>query len=217
MTTRIILADDHQIFRQALGQALTTGGKIELVGEAGNGQEAITMAAELSPDILVMDIGMPRLNGIDAAQRILSENSKIRIIILSIFSEQDQITRALRAGVHGYVLKSSAMTELQLAISAVSDGNLYLSPRVLQPIVKGYLAWADQQGTSPLSQLTARERQVLQLIAEGKSSTIIARELELGIRTVESHRAKLMSKMDFRNVVDLVHFAIQHKLITPKR
>jgi len=217
MTTRIILADDHQIFRQALGQALTTGGKIELVGEAGNGQEAITMATELLPDILVMDIGMPRLNGIDAAQRILSKNPRIRIIILSISSEQDQITRALRAGVHGYVLKSSAMTELQMAISAVSDGNLYLSPHVLQPIVKGYLAWADQQGESPLDRLTARERQVLQLIAEGKSNAVISRELELGIRTIESHRAKLMSKMDFRNVVDLVHFAIRHKLITPKR
>lgn len=216
MASRILLADDHVIFREALGQLLLADDEIELVGEASNGREAITLVVELEPDILVMDVEMPGLNGIEAARQILTEQSQTAVIILSMFSEQEQVIRALNAGVQGYMLKSGALQELMGAISIVSNGNLYLSPPLLRPVVEGYLAWAEQEGFSPLDRLTIRERQVLQLIAEGVSNPDIADELEVGVRTVETHRANLMTKLDIHNVVDLVHFAIRHRLIQIK-
>lgn len=216
MTTRIILADDHGIFRQALGQMLLADDDIELVGEASNGREAIAMVGDLEPDVLVIDIEMPALNGIEAARLIIGEHPNTAVIILSMFSQPEQVIRALNAGVHGYVLKSGAIEELMNAIGTVGQGDLYLSPPVLRPIVNGYLAWAEQEGISPLDRLTSRERQVLGLIAEGKSNTDIADKLQVGVRTVETHRANLMNKLSIHSVVDLVHFAIHHKLVKVK-
>jgi DNA-binding NarL/FixJ family response regulator len=216
MTSRVLLADDHVIFREALGQLLEADDEIELIGEASDGREATALVGELEPDILLMDIEMPDLNGIEAARQILSEQPRLAIIILSMFSEPEQVIRALNAGVQGYVLKSGALDELMGAIRTVSGGDLYISPPLLRPIVEGYLAWAEQEGVSPLDKLTVRERQVLQLIAQGKSNPAIADELEVGVRTIESHRASLMTRLDIHNVADLVHFAIRHRLIPIK-
>lgn len=212
MTVRVVLAEDHQMFRQALGQVLAESG-ITLLGEAGNGREAVELVQELEPSVVVMDISMPRLNGIEATTQIRAAAPKTRVIILSRFAEQGQVVRALRAGANGYLLKNDAIDELLIAINAVDRGDLYLSPAVLRPVVEGYLAWVEQQGESPIERLTDREREVLQLVAEGKSNQAIAQELNLGVRTVETHRANLMSKLDLHNVADVVRFAIQYGVL----
>jgi DNA-binding NarL/FixJ family response regulator len=212
MTVRVVLAEDHQMFRQALGQVLAQNG-ITLLGEAGDGREAVELVRELGPDIVVMDISMPRLNGIEATIQIRAATPQTRVIILSRFAEQKQVVRALRAGAAGYLLKNDAVDELLSAINAVNRGDLYISPAVLRPVVEGYLAWVEQQGASPIDRLTDREREVLQLIAEGKSNQAIAQELNLGVRTVETHRANLMNKLDLHNVADVVRFAFQHGIL----
>ena len=212
MTVRVVLAEDHQMFRQALGQVLAQNG-ITLLGEAGDGREAVELVRELGPDIVVMDISMPRLNGIEATVQIRAATPPTRVIILSRFAEQKQVVRALRAGAAGYLLKNDAVDELLSAINAVNRGDLYISPAVLRPVVEGYLAWVEQQGASPIDRLTDREREVLQLIAEGKSNQAIAQELNLGVRTVETHRANLMNKLDLHNVADVVRFAFQHGIL----
>jgi DNA-binding NarL/FixJ family response regulator len=212
MAVRVVLAEDHQMFRQALGQVLAQNG-ITLLGEAGDGREAVELVRELGPDIVVMDISMPRLNGIEATIQIRAATPQTRVIILSRFAEQKQVVRALRAGAAGYLLKNDAVDELLSAINAVNRGDLYISPAVLRPVVEGYLAWVEQQGASPIDRLTDREREVLQLIAEGKSNQAIAQELNLGVRTVETHRANLMNKLDLHNVADVVRFAFQHGIL----
>lgn len=208
MTVRVVLADDHQIFRDALGQALDENG-IELVGGTGNGREAVKMAKELSPDIIVMDIHMPLLNGIEATRQIRCQAPGTRVIVLSMLTDQAHVVEALRAGAHGYVIKQSALEELLVAIRSVHEDHIYLSPSVLAPVVEGYLEWVDSQGIPELHRLTKREREVLQLIAEGMNTEEAARELKLGLRTVESHRSKLMEKLGLSNVVELVHLAFQ--------
>lgn len=212
MTVRVILVEDHQMFRQALGQVLAQNG-ITLVGEAGDGREAVELVQELEPSIVVMDISMPRLNGIEATVQIRAATPRTRVIVLSRFSEQNQVVRALKAGADGYLLKNDAIDELLIAINAVNRGDLYVSPAVLRPIVEGYLAWVERQGEYPIDRLTDREREVLQLVAEGKSNQAIAQELNLGVRTVETHRANLMSKLDLHNVADVVRFAFQYGIL----
>jgi DNA-binding NarL/FixJ family response regulator len=214
MTVGVVLAEDHQMFRQALGQVLAQNG-ITLLGEASDGREAVEVVQEREPGIVVMDISMPRLNGIEATIQIRAATPKTRVIMLSRFAEQNQVVRALRAGADGYLLKNDAVDELLIAINAVNRGDIYISPAVLRPIVDGYLAWVEQQGDSPIDRLTDREREVLQLIAEGQSSQAIAEELNLGVRTVETHRANLMNKLDLHNVADVVRFAYQHGILGP--
>lgn len=208
MTVRVVLADDHQIFRDALGKTLSENG-VELVGGTGNGREAVEMAKELSPDIIVMDIHMPLLNGIEATRQIRSQAPGTRVIVLSMLTDQTHVVEALQAGAHGYVIKQSALEELLVAIRSVQEDHLYLSPSVLAPVVAGYLEWVASQGMPPLHRLTKREREVLQLIAEGMNTQEAAHELELGVRTVESHRSSLMEKLGLTNVVELVHLAFQ--------
>lgn len=214
MTVGVVLAEDHQMFRQALGQVLAQNG-ITLLGEASDGREAVEVVQEREPGIVVMDISMPRLNGIEATIQIRAATPKTRVIVLSRFAEQNQVVRALRAGADGYLLKNDAVDELLIAINAVNRGDIYISPAVLRPIVDGYLAWVEQQGDSPIDRLTDREREVLQLIAEGQSSQAIAEELNLGVRTVETHRANLMNKLDLHNVADVVRFAYQYGILGP--
>jgi DNA-binding NarL/FixJ family response regulator len=212
MAVRVVLAEDHQMFRQALGQVLAQNG-IDLLGEACNGREAVELVQQLEPDIVVMDISMPRLNGIEATVHIRSATPQTHVIMLSRYADQRQVVRALRAGADGYLLKNDAVDELLIAISAVNRGDLYISPAILRPVVEGYLAWVEQQGASPLDRLTDREREVLQLIAEGKSNQAIAQELNLGVRTVETHRANLMNKLDLHHVADVVRFAYRHGIV----
>jgi len=212
MAVRVVLAEDHQMFRQALGQVLAQNG-IDLLGEACNGREAVELVQQLEPDIIVMDISMPRLNGIEATVQIRSATPQTHVIMLSRYADQKQVVRALRAGADGYLLKNDAVDELLIAISAVDRGDLYISPAILRPVVEGYLAWVEKQGASPLDRLTDREREVLQLIAEGKSNQAIAQELNLGVRTVETHRANLMNKLDLHHVADVVRFAYRHGIV----
>jgi two-component system response regulator NreC len=214
MTVRVVLAEDHQMFRQALGQVLAQNG-VTLLGEAGDGREAVELVQELEPSIVVMDISMPRLNGIEATTQIRAATPQTHVIMLSRFAEQSQVVRALKAGADGYLLKNDAVDELLIAINAVNRGDIYISPAVLRPVVEGYLAWVEQQGETPIDRLTDREREVLQLVAEGKSNQAIAQELNLGVRTVETHRANLMNKLDLHNVADVVRFAFEHGILGP--
>ena len=213
MVIRILLAEDQQMFRQVLGQALASEDDIKLIGEAGNGRDAIEMVTELSPDVLVIDIGLPRMNGIDAANRVRTDAPETKVVILSRYTDEQHVAQALRAGARGFVLKSAAMEELLSAIRAVNQEQFYLSPAILQPIVAGYMEWTTGAGLCPHERLTSREREIMQLVAEGKTSQQVAEELRLNVRTVESHRSRLMNKLDFRNVADLVRYSIQHGLV----
>ena len=213
MAVRIVLAEDHQVLRQALSQALSARPDLEVVGEAGDGREAIQLVEQLKPDLIVMDISLPRLNGIEAATQIRVTAPDTQVVILSRHLAQAQVTRALNAGAKGYVLKRDALNELLLAIKTICDGYYYLSPAVMRPVIDGYLEWVREYGRSPLDRLTDRERQVLQLVAEGNSSRQIAEELQIQSRTIEAHRASLMTKLNLTNVVELVHFAIEHGVI----
>ena len=214
MTIRVILAEDHQMFRQAMQLALASHKDIEIVGEATNGREALDLVISLIPDVVVMDVGMAHMNGIDATREIQTKAGQTQVIILSQHTEEQQVVKALRAGARGYVIKNAAIDELVLAIQAVQAGSPYLSPAILQPILCGYLAWVEQQGgSSSLDRLTPRERQVWQLVAEGKINQEIADELELGVRTIETHRANLMNKLDAHHVADLVRLAVRHGVV----
>ncbi|MEN8097642.1 MAG: response regulator transcription factor [Chloroflexota bacterium] len=213
MTSKVILADDHTMFRQALGLALAQSEDIELVGEASDGKEALQLAEEFKPDVMVLDVSMPRTNGIDACRKLQSLSPNTKVIILSRYSSQDKVIQALKAGAAGYILKSDAVEELRNGIDTVQKDQIYLSPPLVRPIVEGYLEWVEQSSTSPVKLLTEREREVLQLVAGGKSSADIAEELEVMVRTVETHRANLMSKLGLRNVADVVRFAFEHELI----
>jgi len=201
------------MFRDTLAHTLDAQSEIEVLGWAHDGKEAVDLVQRLTPDILIMDIAMPRMNGIEATNRIQVKTPETKVIILSVFDDPKHVVQALQAGAQGYVLKNDAIGQLLLAIEAVKDGHLYLSPAVLRPIVAGYLEWTEAKGASPLDRLTDREREILQMVAEGRSNPEIATELELGVRTVESHRASLMSKLDIHHVADLVRFAFQHGVI----
>jgi len=195
MTTQVVLADDDRILRQTLGRALAMEDDIELVGEASNGLEAIAMVAEHSPDVLLMDIIMPYLDGIEAARRIRCEAPRTRVIILSVHPDPKNVERAWRAGVHGFVPKQAGVDELLAAIRAVRDGHRYLSPALAQTLA-GPLSLDEKDGVDGLS---LRRLEVLRLIGRGKSNKEIAAKLSLSVRTVESHVRAILSKLDVTN------------------
>lgn len=210
MPLRILLADDHRLVREGLRAMLERAG-FEVLGEATNGQEACHLASTLHPDLIVLDLVMPLLNGLDAAREILHERPGTRVILLTMHMEGHQIEAALRAGVRGYVVKTQAVEDLVQAIREVARGEIYLSPGVSRVFVEGYLASSE----SPADPLAPRERQVLQLVAEGKSSKEIALLLDLTVRTAESYRARIMEKLDIHDTAGLVRYAIRHGLIEP--
>jgi len=211
---RIILADDHNLVRQGIRALLEKPGDMEVIGETQDGMEAIEMVQKLKPDILVMDIGMPRLNGIQATEKIKSLNLPTRIVILSMHSSELLVRKALAAGAKGYLLKRSVTEELLLAVRSVNLGQIYLSPHISAFVTEGFLSQGNQQQEgSPIERLTAREREVLQLIAEGYTNQSIAQMLSIAVSTVERHRANLMSKLDVHDVSGLTRLAIQHGVI----
>ncbi len=223
MQTTVLLADDHRIVREGLRRLLESRQDISVIGEASDGEEAVQMAAEKHPDVILMDISMPRLSGIDATRRICkgeaaeatngaSKHSKI--LILSMHESQTYVEEVLRAGACGYVLKDSAPSDLFAAIDAVRSGDSYLSPSVTQRVVNAIARPGDRPSLA-VSSLTERERQVLELIAEGLSSKEIATQLGVSLKTVESHRANLMDKLDIHKVSGLVRFAIRAGLVAP--
>lgn len=214
MMVRVCLADDHAVVRDGLRMLLDAQPDIEVVGEASNGRDAIRLAKKLRPDMVILDVAMPELNGIEAAEKIHTLDPTIGIIILSMYSTKEHIFRALKAGASGYLLKESAASELLTAIRTVSGGRRYLSRKVSDEVVQGFLYPEVREGIeTPLERLSSREREILQLVAEGKSSAEIGQTLFLSPKTVDTYRSRLMQKLGINDIAGLVRFAIQHGII----
>jgi len=209
---RVLLADDHELLSEGLRYLLEAESDIEVVGACGNGRQAVRLAGELKPDVVLMDITMPELNGIEATELILSRIPGLKVVILSMYSNPEHIQRALHAGAKGYLVKMSAGKEVVDAVRAVHKGGCYLSARVAEVVVEDYSRTGRAETQTPLERLSARERQVLQLVVEGTTTQEIARSLSLSPRTVETYRTRLMEKLGIGDVPTLVKFAIQHGL-----
>ena len=207
-TIKILLADDHTIVRQGLKLILSSQPDLEVVGEAANGKEAVEQAQKLRPDIVLLDVAMPELNGIEATRRMMEENPRLRILVLSMHKEAVYVREILKAGARGYLLKDVIDTELLNAVRSVARGDGYISPAVSGALLSDYR----QNITDPADLLTKREREVLQLIAEGKTNKEVATQLNLSVYTVDSHRAKVMEKLNLHSTGELVRFAIKHGL-----
>jgi two-component system response regulator NreC len=210
MPTRVLLADDHSLVRQALRALLEKQG-FQVVSEASDGQEALRSVEKTKPEVAILDINMPVLNGVDAARELVKSSPKTRVILLTQHDEDQYVVEALRAGVRGYVLKSQAAKDLLHAIQEVCRGSVYLSPNISGAVVDAYLS---KTYVSP-DPLSGRERQVLQLVGEGKSTKDIAVHLGISVKTAESHRARLMKKLDIHETASLVRYAIRRGLIQP--
>jgi len=210
MSLHILLADDHLIVRQGLKVLLEREG-FNVVGEASDGREAVRLAQELCPDIALLDLTMPLLNGIDAGRAMIQASPKTKIVLLTMHTEDHYVLEALRAGIKGYILKTKAAEELVEAIQEVSRGKLYLTPGVSEAVVQAYLAKTDL----PPEPLSPREREVLQLIAEGKTTKEVAVVLGISVKTAESHRTRIMEKLDIHETASLVRYAIRRGLVQP--
>jgi len=210
MTSRVLIAEDHVVVRQGL-KALLEREKFDVVGEASDGHEAIQLASELVPDVVILDLVMPRLNGIDATRAIHEKLPQVRTIALTMHTEDQYVLAALHAGFRGYVLKSQAASHLVRAIQEVCRGEIYLSPAVSRVVVDAYLG----RKSLPEDPLTPRERQVLQLVAEGKTTKQIAQLLGVSAKTAESHRTRIMRKLEIHETAGLVRYAIRRGLIQP--
>jgi DNA-binding NarL/FixJ family response regulator len=212
-TIRVLLTDDHRLVRAGLRALLQSLEGVQVVAEAGNGYEALQLAEQHQPDIVIMDIGMEGLNGLEAASRMRKSAPAPRIIILSMHANEEYVRRSLQAGAAGYLLKGAEPAELELAIHAVMRGETYLTPAVSKQVVQDYLQGSGVK-PDPLQDLTSRQREVLQLIAEGNSTKEIAYKLNLSIKTVETHRGELMNRLDIHDVAGLVRYAIRTGLVT---
>ena len=212
MSIRILLADDHQIVLDGLTSLLARDASMEVVGQALEGRTAVRMAAELSPDVIVMDISMPEMNGIEATRQILSANPRVRIIALSIHSDSRIAAKMLTAGAAGYLQKSCAFRELLQAIRTVSDDRTYLSPGVADIVTKDYVRRMSAGGFTSASLLTDREGEVLQLLAEGRSTKQIASMLHVSVKTVETHRRQIMRKLGVNSLAELIKYAVREGL-----
>jgi DNA-binding NarL/FixJ family response regulator len=209
---KVILADDHQIVRQGLRTLLAEELDIQVVAEAEDGRAAVRLALELMPAVVIMDIGMPDLNGIEATRQILSQSSRVKVIGLSMYVDRRFIVNMLKAGASGYLLKDCAFEELTRAIRAVTAGKTYLSPDVTHVVMQEFFAGSHDPGTSVFSVLSAREREVLQLLAEGRSTSQIAGHLHVSVKTIETHRQQVMHKLKLNNVAQLTKYAVREGL-----
>jgi DNA-binding NarL/FixJ family response regulator len=205
---KILLVDDHTIVRQGLKLIISAHSDLEVVGEAANGREAVELADKLRPDMVLMDVAMPELNGIEATRRLLSANARIKVLVLSMHKEAVYVREILKAGARGYILKDAIDTELLNAIRSVAKGDGYISPAVSGALLNDYR----KDVTDPVDLLSGREREVLQLIAEGKTNKEVATKLNLSVYTVDSHRGKIMEKLNLHSTGELVRFAIKHGL-----
>ena len=206
---RVFLADDHAMVRQGFRLILSSQPDIEIVGEAGNGREAVELAEKMKPDVIVMDVAMPDLNGIEATRRLSASAPRSRVLALSMHKDSVYVREILRAGARGYLLKDSIDTDLLNAVRAIARGDGYLSPGVSDAVLSDYR----RHVTDALDLLTSREREVLQLIAEGKTNKEIAASLNLSIYTVEAHRGRIMEKLNLHSAGELVRFAVRNGLI----
>jgi len=213
MSIRVLIADDHTILREGLKLILESRGDIKVVAEAADGLDAVKKAKEFNPDVIVMDVSMPNMNGIEATGRILEENKKVKIVILSMKASSEDIYRALHAGATGYLLKESAGSEIADAVHAAVNNRRYLSRKVDDILIDSYIfERKNLTSRSPLESLSSREREILQLVAEGKTSNEIASMLYLSVKTVETYRSRLMQKLVLKDSSALIKFAIEQGL-----
>ena len=211
---RVLLADDHTLVRAGMRSLLESIEGVEVVAESGDGHETLELIAKHLPDVALLDVGMPGLNGLEVARRVASVSSRSRVVILSMHAEPSYVAQALRAGAVGYLLKGANVEELPLVLQAVMRGETYLTPKVSRAVVDGFLR-DTVDAADPLAGLTNRQREILQLVAEGKSTKDIASLLDVSIKTVETHRARLMERLDIHDLAGLVRFAIRAGLISP--
>lgn len=209
MKIRILLADDHKIMREGLRSMIEKQLDLEVVAEAEDGRTAVKLARELVPDLVVMDIAMPDLNGIEATRQIIAANPHIQVLALSMHSDKRFVVEALRAGVSGYLLKNCAFDELVLAIRKVMADQVYLGPKIADTMLRDYIRHLFQTDSTPFMDLTPREREVLQLLSEGKSTKEIAACLEVSAKTIETYRQQIMNKLNIRSIAELTKYAIR--------
>ena len=209
---RVILADDHAVVRAGILSMIENLAEIEIVGQAGNGREALQLVEKIQPDVLVTDISMPEMNGFEVALQVTKAFPKVRVLILSMHTSEEYVVQALRSGATGYLLKDTEAQEIAVAIKAVAGGATYFSPSVSRQVVEAYLHRLDSEGTMA-DILTSRQREILQLIAEGNALKVIARKLGLSVKTVETHRVRLMDRLRIFDVPGLVRYAIRNGII----
>ena len=212
---RVLVADDHGIVRKGLRFVLERQDDLEVVGEASDGREAVRICEQASPNVVVMDIAMPQLNGLDAAAQIVRHSPEIKVIILSMHADEDYLVRALNSGVKAYLLKDSAELDLVRAVRAVAQGSSFFSPAIAQLLAEDYTRQLQQRGLQDSYELlTEREKEVLQLLAEGKSNKEVATALNVSSYTVETHRTHIMQKLDLHNTAEVVLYAVRKKIIS---
>lgn len=214
-TIRVLLADDHVLIRAGLRMVVDAQADLTVVGEAGDGREAVAMAESLKPDVVVMDIGMPTLNGIEAARQVREKLPDIQVVMLSMHADEGYVLRALKAGAKAYLLKDSAEADLARAIRAAAEGKSFFSPAVGRVLLEDYVRKLQRTGAEDsYDLLSPREREILQLVAEGKSSKEIAHLLNLSVYTVETHRARVMQKLNLRGIPELILYAVRKGIIS---
>lgn len=214
MRVRILLADDHGVVRKGLRFLLERQSDMEVVGEASDGREAIRLAEQANPDVAILDIAMPLLNGIEATSQMIKRNSRLAVIILSMHSDEDYLLSALNAGAKGYVLKDSAEDDIVKAVRSVRQGTPYFSPEISQTLLEDHIRFLQQRNLQDsYDLLTEREKEVLQLLAEGKSNKEVAAILNVSVYTVDTHRLHLMQKLDLHNTAEIVLYAVRKKII----
>jgi DNA-binding NarL/FixJ family response regulator len=211
MAVRILVADDHEVVRRGLCALLRSQPDWDVCGEANDGREAVEKATALRPEIVIMDIGMPNLNGLEAARQILKSDSQIKILILTLHDSDQVVQEVLNAGARGFLLKSDAARDLVAAVEALRRGKIYFTPKVASMVLDGYLN--SSSPPAPRSKLTPREREIVQLLAEGKSSKEVAVALGLSVKTAETHRSNIMRKLELHSVSDLVLYAVRNNIV----
>jgi len=210
---RILIADDHELARNGIRCVLETHAGWEVCGEATDGREAVELAGKLKPDVILLDIGMPNLNGLDATRQILAIMPEARILILTVHDSEQVVREVLAAGARGFLLKSDAGRDLLAAVEALQNRRTFFTPKVAQMMLEGYLRPQEESGASPQCVLTPREREVIQLVAEGKSTKEIATVLCLSVKTAETHRTNLMRKLNLHSVADITLYAVRNGIV----
>ena len=214
-TLRVVLADDHALVRAGFRSLLEALAGVQVVGEAADGREALRLIGELRPDLALIDIAMPGLNGLEVVGRVAKEHPRTRVIVVSMHAQDEYVRRALVAGAAGYMLKHADGRELEMAIRAVAAGGTWLSPSVSKKVVAAYSKNERGGAEDPVEALTGRQREILQLIAEGHSRKEIAQRLQLSVKTVESHRAHMVERLGTRSTAELVRWAVRHGIVAP--
>lgn len=212
--TRIVLADDHTLVRGGIRALLESIPNVEVIAESGDGREALELIAKHGPEVALLDISMPSMNGLEVARQASKEHPRTKVVILSMHADPAYVKQALQAGVAGYLLKGAAVAELPLALQSVARGEVYLTPKVSQSVVQGFLRPEGEEESGAGEGLTRRQREILQLIAEGKSTKEIAQILDVSVKTVETHRMRLMDRLGIHDVPGLVRYAIRAGIVS---